>query len=116
MVRPGSHLLVAENLDNPALRQRMLDQDFNDFPGLSAPLEMCAPAGSVVFFHAFLVHDRSENILETPRKVLFTHYKGFDNPQQRRAWAANAAERVAKHQVESMDDRLKELCGLGGDL
>ena len=33
MVRPGSHRLVADSLADPALRQRMLDQDFNDFPG-----------------------------------------------------------------------------------
>ena len=109
---PGSHRLVEENLKNPALRQRMLDQNFNDFPGLPEAREMCVPAGAAVFFHAFLVHDRSENMLDVPRKVLFTHYKGFDNPQQRRDGSANAADRFAKHQIATMDDELKYLCGL----
>ena len=112
MVRPGSHRLVADSLANPALRQRMLDQDFNDFPGLSDPLAMCVPAGSVVFFHAFLVHDRSENVLEQPRKVLFTHYRGFSDDAQRRAYAADAASRFAQHQIDSMDPRMRQLCGL----
>ncbi|NKB71177.1 MAG: hypothetical protein GKR89_29245 [Candidatus Latescibacteria bacterium] len=112
MICPGSHHLVAKNLDNQALRQRMLDQNFNDFPGLSRPLEMCVPAGAAVFFHSYLVHDRSENLLDVPRKVLFTHYKGFDNARQRQAWAASAAERFAQHQVATMDERLLRLCGL----
>ena len=112
MVRPGSHRFVEKNLENPALRQRMLDQDFNDVPGLPEPLEVCVPAGTAVFFHSFLVHDRSENMLDVPRKVLFTHYKGFDNPQQRRDGASNAADRFAKHQIKTMDKRLKHLCGL----
>lgn len=112
MLCPGSHHLVEESLENPALRQRMLDQDFNDFPGLSEPLEVCVPAGAAAFFHSFLVHDRSENMLDVPRRVLFTHYKGFDDLQQRRDWAANASDRFAKHQVETMDERLKQLCGL----
>tara|TARA_A100001037_G_C15029499_1_gene580189 strand:+ start:50 stop:844 length:795 start_codon:yes stop_codon:yes gene_type:complete len=112
MVRPGSHRLVADSLANPALRQRMLDQDFNDFPGLSEPLAMCVPAGSVVFFHAFLVHDRSENVLEQPRKVLFTHYRGFSDDAQRSAYAADAASRFAQHQIDSMDPRMRQLCGL----
>ena len=112
MVCPGSHHLVEKKLEDPALRQRMLNQDFNDFPGLPEPLEVCVPAGTAVFFHSFLVHDRSENVLDVPRKVLFTHYKGFDTPRQRRDWATNAADRFAKHQVATMDTRLKGLCGL----
>lgn len=112
MVRPGSHLLVQKNLKNPELRQRMLDQEFNDFPGLSEPFEVCVPAGTAVFFHALLVHDRSENLLTRPRKVLFTHYKGFDNPEQRREGANQAESRFAQHQIKTMDARLRHLCGL----
>lgn len=115
MVYPGSHHLVAKHLQGSSLRQRMLDQDFNDFPGLPEPMEMCVPAGAAVFFHSFLVHDRSENMLEVPRRVLFTHYKGFDNPQQRSDWAADAASRFAAHQVATMDERLLHLCGLDED-
>ena len=114
MVCPGSHRLVAAKLAEPELRQRMLDQDFNDFPGLSAPVEMCVPAGSCIFFHALLVHDRSENVRAVPRKVLFTHYKGFDTPEQRQAHSANASERFARHQRATMDERLLSLCGLNG--
>ena len=112
MVCPRSHLLVEESLKNPDLGQRMLDQDFNDFPDLPEPMEVCVPAGTAVFFHALLVHDRSENMLDTPRRVLFTHYKGFDSLAQRHEWAEKAPERFAKHQVETMDERLKHLCGL----
>ena len=112
MLYPQSHHLVAESLNKPELRQRALDQDFNNFPGLLEPLEMCVPAGSAVFFHAFLVHDRSENILDEPRRVLFTHYKGFDDPEQRRAWAANSRERFASRQIETMGQQLLDLCGL----
>ena len=61
----------------------------------------------------FLVHDRSENVVETPRKVLFTQYKGFDDEPARRAVAVGAAVRFASHQVETMDPRLLGLCGLG---
>ena len=115
MVSPGSHHLVEKSLENPELRQRMLDQDFNDFPGLPEPLEMCVAAGAAVFFHSFAVHDRSEDMLDVPRRVLFIHYKGFDDLQQRRAWAADAPERFATHQVETMDERMKGLCGLDED-
>ena len=112
MVRPGSHRLVADSLADSALRQRMLDQDFNDFPGLSEPLEMCVPAGSVVFFHAFLVHDRSENVLKQPRKVLFTHYRGFADDTGRRDYAADATNRFAQHQIDSMDSHMRQLSGI----
>jgi len=113
MLCPGSHRRVEEQLGDPTLRRRVLAQDFNDFPGLAAPLEMCVPAGSVVFFHPFLVHDRSENVLELPRKVLFIHYKGFDGEPERRAGAADAAARFAPHQVKTMNARLRDLCGFG---
>ena len=112
MICPGSHHLVEKSLGNPELRQLMLDQNFNDFPGLPEPQEVCVPAGTAVFFHSFLVHDRSENMLDVPRRVLFTHYKGFDDTDQRSDWAANAEERFAKHQVATMDERLLALCGL----
>jgi ectoine hydroxylase-related dioxygenase (phytanoyl-CoA dioxygenase family) len=112
MVRPGSHRFVVDNLDNPELRQRMLDQDFTDLPGLPDPVAACVPAGSGVFFHTFLVHDRSENLLDVPRKVLFCHYKGFETQQRRDEAASGAAERFAPHHVEAMDERLRGLCGL----
>ena len=115
MVCPGSHRLVAEKLGDSELRQRMLDQDFDDFPGLSKPLEMCVPVGSCILFHAWLVHDRSENMRTVPRKVLFTHYKGFDSAAQRQAHCVDARERFARHQIETMDQRLLGLCGLNGD-
>ena len=115
MVCPGSHRLVEAKLAQPELRQRMLDQDFNDFPGLSEPLEMCVAAGSCIFFHAWLVHDRSENMRTGPRKVLFTHYKGFDTMAHRQAYRADASERFARHQIETMDQRLLGLCGLNAD-
>ncbi|MFL2542159.1 MAG: hypothetical protein ACJ0UT_09360, partial [Candidatus Latescibacterota bacterium] len=76
------------------------------------PLEMCVPAGAAVFFHSFLVHDRSENVLDIPRRVLFTHYKGFDNAAQLGDWATDAPNRFAQHQIATMDPRLKHLCGL----
>lgn len=115
MVRPGSHRFVEQHLDDPTLGQRMLDQDFNDLSGLAEPLEVCASAGSAVFFHAYLVHDRSENVRDEPRMVLFAHYKGFDNAQQREAEATGAADRFSPKQVRSMDARMKQLCGFDTD-
>ncbi len=112
MICPGSHRLVEDYLGIPALRQRMLEQNFNDLPSLPTPLEMCVPAGAALFFHSFLVHDRSENILDTPRRVLFTHYKGFDDAEQLGDWATDAPSRFAQHQIATMDPRLKHLCGL----
>jgi len=112
MLYPQSHRLVLQGLKKPELRRRLLDQDFEKFPGLLDPLEMCVPAGSAVFFHAFLVHDRSENILEEPRRVLFTHYRGFDNVEQRRTWAVGSRERFAPRHLEAMGSRVRALCGL----
>ena len=112
MICPGSHRLVEKSLEDPELRKRMLDQNFNGFPGLPEPVEVCVPAGTAVFFHSFLVHDRSENILAVPRRVLFTHYKGFDDTQLRHEWAAKATERFVQHQIDTMDERLLHLCGL----
>ena len=31
--------------------------------------------GSAVFYHPYLVHDRSENFLAEPRAVIFMHYR-----------------------------------------
>lgn len=73
------------------------------------------PVGSCILFHAWLVHDRSENMRTVPRKVLFTHYKGFDSAAQRQAHCVDARERFARHQIETMDQRLLGLCGLNGD-
>ncbi|MAE60191.1 MAG: hypothetical protein CMJ49_02420 [Planctomycetaceae bacterium] len=112
MVRPGSHRFVAEHLDDPAFRQRMLDQDFNDMPGIAEPVEALVPAGGVVFFHSFLVHDRSENMLELPRRVLFVHFKGYDDPDQMKAAKATAAKRFRDGHIEVMDARTKQICGL----
>ena len=112
MLYPQSHRLVLQGLKKPELRRRLLDQDFEKFPDLLDPLEMCVPAGSAVFFHAFLVHDRSENLLEEPRRVLFTHYKEFDNVEQRRTWAVGSRERFAPRHLEAMGSRVRALCGL----
>ena len=34
--------------------------------------------GSAVFYHPYLVHDRSENFLAEPRAVIFMHYRLVD--------------------------------------
>ena len=111
-VCPGSHRLVLDNLANPELSRRMFEQDFNNrFPGLSAPQEICAGAGDLLFYHAFLVHDRSENLRQQPRKILFTHYKPYaDEPA--RATAKTNSESFHPAHVATMDERFRQLCGL----
>ena len=69
-------------------------------------MEMCAPAGSVIFYHPFLIHDRSENFLQQPRLVVFTHYRHVDLP------ALIDASYFHPAHVASMDARQRSICGL----
>jgi len=111
-VCPGSHHLVLENLANAEVRERMFKQDFSTgFPGLSEPQEICAEAGDVLFYHSFLVHDRSENMREQPRKVIFTHYKPYTSEVEREAARTNRDSFHPAH-IATMDTRFKQLCGL----
>lgn len=112
MLIPGSHHVVTEALKDPALAKRALDQDFKNFPGLGEPREMCVPAGSVVFFHAYLVHDRSENLHDQPRKVVFLHYCAWGEGEYERRDKAKLAAGFHPKFLESMDDRTRSLCGL----
>lgn len=112
MIRPGSHRLVEQYLNDPDLRKRALDQEFQNLPGLAEPMEMCVPAGSVLFYHTYLVHDRSENVRDVPRKVLFVHYKGYDNQQELREDALDARTHFHPDQVNAMDERMLKLCGI----
>lgn len=108
MLYPGSHHCVEKYLQDPELRARALGQDFNDMPGLPEPMEMCVPAGSAVFFHSFLVHDRSENLLDVPRLVLFVHY---EERSDQAPLEENASRFHADH-LKAMDNSMKELCGI----
>ena len=71
---PGSHHFVQKCLEDPELRGRAVAQEFKEMDGLQERKAMCVPAGSAVFFHAFMVHDRSENVLDVPRRVMFAHF------------------------------------------
>ncbi|MDE0299492.1 MAG: phytanoyl-CoA dioxygenase family protein [Candidatus Poribacteria bacterium] len=108
IVRPGSHRFVQECLDDPELREQVVAQGFKEMDGLQERRAMCVPAGSAVFSHAFMVHDRSENVLEAPRRVLFAHFarRETDEPVEDRSSAFHP------DQVRSMDDRMKRLCGI----
>ena len=111
-VCPGSHRLVLKNLANAELSQRMLRQDFNhDFPDLAPPQVICAQAGDLLFYHSFLVHDRSENLREQPRKILFTHYKPYAEAADRDTAKANTDSYHPDH-LATMDERFRRLCGL----
>ena len=112
MLRPGSHRFVEQCLEDSALRARVLAQDFNDFPGLPDPTKMCVPAGSAVFFHAFLVHDRSENVRDVPRKVMFVHFLKCDDAEPLGVSTEDGANRFHADHVRAMDSRMKKLCGL----
>ena len=108
IVRPGSHRFVQKCLEDPELRERALAQEFKEMDGLQERKAMCVPAGSAVFFHAFMVHDRSENVLDAPRRVLFAHFVQckVDEPVEDRSSAFHP------DQVRSMDNRMKRLCGI----
>ncbi len=112
MLCPGSHLFVEKCLEDSTLRARVLAQDFNDLPGLPEPMEMCVPAGSAVFFHAFLVHDRSENVRDMPRKVMFVHFLKSDDEKLSDAAIEDRARRFHPDHLSAMDSRMKRLCGL----
>ncbi len=112
MLRPGSHRFVKQCLEDPALRARVLAQDFNGLPGLPEPMEMCVPAGSALFFHAFLVHDRSENMRDVPRKVMFIHFLKCDGQEPLDALTENSASRFHADHVRAMDSHMKKICGI----
>ena len=108
ILRPGSHRFVRKCLEDPELRERALAQEFKNMDGLQERKAMCVPAGSAVFFHAYMVHDRSENVLDMPRRVLFAHFVQceVDEPVEDRSSAFHP------DQVRSMDNRMKRLCGI----
>jgi hypothetical protein len=76
---------------------------------------MCVASGSVIFYHPFLIHDRSENFLQQPRLVVFTGYRTTGYLPAR-----NGADAPFFHpaHVASMDARQRSVCGLPeeGDL
>ena len=108
IVRPGSHHFVQKCLEDPELRERAVAQEFKEMDGLQERKEMCVPAGSAVIFHAFMVHDRSENVLDVPRRVLFAHFVRceVDEPVEDRSSAFHP------DQVHTMDNRMRRLCGI----
>jgi len=109
---PRSHRLVLEKLNDPEISQQMYAQKFNDgFPGLEPLEEVLAEAGDLLLFHAFLVHDRTENIREQPRKALFVHFKPYNSPENREAEKGKPEDFHPDH-VASMDERFRALCGL----
>lgn len=112
MVVPRSHRLILSILEDPELRERALQQKFEGFPGLGEPVEMCVSAGSAIFYHAYLVHDRSENLRDQPRKVLFSLFKAYESEDERRQVRETAAKSLHPAFVEAMDARVRQLCGL----
>ena len=108
MLRPGSHHFVQSCLEDPDLRERAVAQEFKQMDGLQERKAMCVPAGSAVFFHAFLVHDRSENILDEPRRVMFAHFLRCDADES----TEDRSSSFHPDQVRLMDDRMKRLCGI----
>jgi len=112
MLRPGSHRYVKQCLEDAILQARAVAQDFNNLPGLTEPMEMCVPAGSAVFFHAFLVHDRSENIRDVPRKVMFVHFLKCGGQEPLSLSIEDKTNRFHTDHVRAMDSRAKKLCGI----
>ena len=108
ILRPGSHHFVQKCLADPALRERALAQEFKNMDGLQERKAMCVPAGSAVFFHAFMVHDRSENVLDVPRRVLFAHLVQCEVDES----VEDRSSAFHPDQVLSMDNRMKRLCGI----
>ena len=112
MVRSGSHAVVRRHLetgDNDTL-ERLLAQDLSVLePELEPPTEMCVPAGSCIFYHPFLVHDRSENFLPEPRLVLFAHYRLSSVPAE----IGDATPFFHGDHLAAMDGRERAVCGLG---
>ncbi len=106
ILRPGSHHFVQKCLADPDLRERALAQKFKEMDGMRERKAMCVPAGSAVFFHAFLVHDRSENVLDAPRRVLFAHFVRCDDDRL----TEDRKDTFHPDQVRSMDNRMRRLC------
>ena len=69
---------------------------------------MLAEEGSVVFFHPFLLHDRSECWTEEPRRVLFLHYRLASEAKEE----GGAEDRFHSEHRAAMDGRQRRLCGL----
>lgn len=110
MVIPGSHRAVLRAMADPALRERAVAQDFKGFPGLAEPREMCVPAGGLLFFHSYLVHDRSENFRDQPRKVVFMHLK--PRTEDERQSPSDVGKRFHPDHLAAMDTRTRWLCGI----
>ena len=108
MLRPGSHHFVQSVSKIPSSAKRAVAQEFKQMDGLQERKAMCVPAGSAVFFHAFLVHDRSENILDEPRRVMFAHFLRCDADES----TEDRSSSFHPDQVRLMDDRMKRLCGI----
>ena len=85
------------------------DQDFAALEEeLEPPIEVLVEEGSVVFFHPFLLHDRSECWTEEPRRVLFLHYRLASREEERGA----DPNRFHPEHRAAMDGRQRRLCGL----
>ena len=108
ILRPGSHHFVQKCLEDPELRGRAVAQEFKQMDGLQERKAMCVPAGSAVFFHAFLVHDRSENVLAVPRRVMFAHFVRCEDDQS----TEDRSSAFHPDQVRTMDNRMRRLCGI----
>ena len=107
---PGSHHLVARNLNDSELAPRMFRQEFRDFPGLGPEQEMCAKAGDVLYYHPFMVHGASDNQSTHARKVLHTHYfPVLDEPIETRA---SIESHFHPDHLAAMDERWRKLIGL----
>ena len=105
ILRPGSHHFVQRCLENPDLRERAVAQEFKGMDGLQERKAMCVPAGSAVFFHAFMVHDRSENVLDVPRRVMFAHFVRSEDGES----IEDRSSAFHSDQVRSMDNRMRTL-------
>jgi ectoine hydroxylase-related dioxygenase (phytanoyl-CoA dioxygenase family) len=108
MVIPRSHRLVEAALRDPPLRERAFKQDFEHFPSLGERVEMRVRAGDMIVYHPLLVHDRSENLLDQPRKVVFVHYQPARGPRD----PSEIAKAFHADHLASMDPRTRRLCGI----
>ena len=111
ILRPGSHHFVQKCLEDPELRGRAVAQEFKEMDGLQERKAMGVPAGSAVFFHAFMVHDRSENVLDVPRRAMFAHFVRCEDGES----IEDRSSAFHSDQVRSMDNRMRRLCGIPPD-
>ena len=114
MVCPGSHRVFEQAVKSraPDLRRRMRAQDYTGFPGLAGPVEALVPAGGAVFYHPYLVHDRSENMLDVPRIIHFGAFRSFESTDERTRWITSHEREFSARHVAAMDDRERALCGV----